>query len=91
VTPTEALARNYRAALLGAVGHRSEAALNRGYALGRDALADGVSVLELARVHHECLRELLRGTLVQDVQDVAVAASDFFLEVLATVDMAQRA
>ncbi len=91
MTPAEALVRNYRVALLGAVGHRSEASLNRGYELGRNAVADGVSVLELARIHHECLRELLRDTHADEVQDVAVAASEFFLEVLATVDMAQRA
>ena len=91
MTQTEALLRNYRAALVGAVSRRSEATLLRGYELGRDAVADGVSVLELARVHHECLRELLRDTVAQEMQDVAVAASEFFLEVLATVDMAQRA
>jgi hypothetical protein len=91
VTSPDALVRNYRAALLGAVSRRSEVTLHRGYELGRDALADGVSVLELARVHHECLVELLRDTVGDDVPTVAVAASEFFLEVLATVDMTQRA
>jgi hypothetical protein len=91
VTPTEALVRNYRAALVGAVSRRSEATLHRGYELGRDAVAEGVSVLVLARVHHECLQQLLADSAASDVQDVAVAASEFFLEVLATVDMAQRA
>ena len=91
MTPAEALVRNYRAALVGAVSRRSEATLNRGYELGRAALADGVSVLELARVHHDCLREVLRDTAPEEVEDVAVAASEFFLEILATVDMAQRA
>ena len=91
MTPTEALVRNYRAALVGAVGHRSEATLHRGYELGREAVAEGVSVLELARVHHECLVALLRDTPPDEVPSVAVAASEFFLEFLATVDMAQRA
>jgi hypothetical protein len=91
VTPSEVLVRNYRAALVGAVSRRSEANLNRGYELGREAVAQGVSVLELARVHHECLLELVADSAATDVQEVAVAASEFFLEVLATVDMAQRA
>ena len=91
MTPSEALARNYRAALVGAVGRRSETTLNRGYELGRAALEEGVSVLELARIHHECLVELLRGTSPADVPEVAVAGSEFFLETLAAVDMAQRA
>ena len=91
MTPSEALVRNYRAALVGAVSRRSEANLNRGYELGREAVAQGVSVLELARVHHECVLELVAGSEAVDVQDVAVAASEFFLEFLATVDMAQRA
>jgi hypothetical protein len=91
VTPSEALVRNYRAALVGAVSRRSEANLNRGYELGRESVAQGVSVLDLARVHHECLIELVADSAATDVQDVAVAASEFFLEVLATVDMAQRA
>jgi hypothetical protein len=90
VTPAEALVRNYRVALLGAITRRSEVNLNRGYELGREALAQGVSVLELARTHHECLVELLQETAEEDVPSVAVAASEFFLEVLATVDMAQR-
>jgi len=91
MTPPEALARNYRAALVGAVSLPSEATLHRGYELGRHALADGVSVLELARTHHECLVDLLRDTAPADVPAVAVAASEFFLEILATMDMAQRA
>jgi hypothetical protein len=91
VTSAEILLRNYRSALVGAVSRRSEVTLHRGYELGRAALADGVSVLELARTHHECLVELLRGTPPSDVPDVAVAASEFFLEILATMDMAQRA
>ncbi len=91
MTSPEALTRNYRSALLGAVSRRSEATLHRGYELGRDAVADGVSVLDLARIHHDCLVELLRDTPPCDVPDVAVAASEFFLEILATVDMAQRA
>ncbi len=70
---------------------RDESALNSGYQLGRSAVADGISILELARVHHEILLEVLRDTPSEDLTRVASAASEFFLDVLATSDMAQRA
>jgi hypothetical protein len=49
-----------------------------------------VSILELAQVHHEILLEVLRETPPQELTGVATAASEFFLEVLATFDMTQR-
>lgn len=86
----EDLQRDYRAAFLGYLPRREEVALHSGYKLGRAAVSDGVSILELARVHHDVLLDVLRDTATQDVASVATAASEFFLEVLATFDMAQR-
>lgn len=85
------LTRNYRVAFLHYLPRREEAALNRGYELGRNAVADGLSILELARVHHEIFLEVLRETPPAELPEVASAASEFLLEVLATFDMAQRA
>ena len=90
MTPLEALPRDYRAAFLGYLPRREEAALHRGYELGRSAYTEGLSILELARVHHEIVLEVLRDTPPEEVAEVATAASEFFLEVLATFDMAQR-
>ena len=87
----EDLSRNYRAAFLRYLPRREEAALTRGYEIGRAAVTDGVSLLELARVHHEVLLEVLRDTQAEDLPRLAEAASDFLLEVLATYDMTQRA
>ena len=53
-------------------------------------MADGLSILELARVHHEVFLEVLRETPPEELPEVATAASEFLLEVLATFDMAQR-
>jgi hypothetical protein len=86
----EDLARDYRVAFLQYLPGRREAALARGYELGRAAVASGLSILELARVHHEVFLEVLRGTPTEEVPGVATAASEFFLEVLAPFDMAQR-
>lgn len=84
------LARDYRAAFLRYLPRRDETARNSGYELGRSAVAEGISILELARLHHEVLLEVLRDTRAEDLTDVATAASEFLLEVLATYDMTQR-
>ena len=84
------LTRDYRVAFLQYLPRREEAALSRGYELGRTAVTEGMSVLELARIHHEVLGEALRETAVDELTQVAMAASEFFLEVLATFDMTQR-
>lgn len=84
------LVRDYRVAFLRYLPRREEGPLHSGYVLGREAVADGVSILELARVHHEVLLEVLQDTAPEDVARIAAGASEFFLEVLATSDMAQR-
>ena len=90
MTTLDALTRDYRVAFLQYLPRREEAALHRGYQLGRSAVTEGRSILELARIHHEVLLEALRETPSEDLSQVATAASEFFLEVLATFDMAQR-
>ncbi|HET7399994.1 MAG TPA: phosphatase RsbU N-terminal domain-containing protein [Intrasporangium sp.] len=85
-----ALTRDYRVALLRYLPRREEAPLASGYELGRTALAHGVSILELARVHHDVLLDVLRDTRPDEVVGVAAAAADFFLEVLAAADMTHR-
>ena len=84
------LTRNYRTAFLGYLPRREEAALHRGYELGRSAVAGGLSLLDLARVHHEILLEVLRETPADELPTVATAAAEFLMEVLATPEMAQR-
>ncbi len=85
------LVRNYRTALLRYLPRRDEAALHTGYQVGRNALTSGLSLLEVGRVHQEILVELLGQTRAEDLREVAAAASEFFLEVLATYDMTHRA
>jgi Phosphoserine phosphatase RsbU, N-terminal domain len=90
VTVPDDLARTYRVAFLRYLDHGQEAALHRGYELGRSAVTDGVSILDVAHLHHELLREVLEEDGDADVSHIATAASEFLLEVLATYDMAQR-
>jgi hypothetical protein len=92
MTPLDAVRRDYRVAFLSYLPRREEAALHRGYEIGRSAVVRGVSLLDLATVHHQVLLEVLEGTRTDsdDVALVATAASEFLLEVLATYDMTQR-
>ncbi len=90
MTSLENLTRDYRVAFLQYLPRREEASLARGYELGRAAVTEGRSILELARIHHEVMLEALRETPAEELAQVATAASEFFLEVLATYDMAQR-
>jgi S-adenosylmethionine:diacylglycerol 3-amino-3-carboxypropyl transferase len=90
VTPLQRVRRDYRVAFLRYLPRHEEAALHAGYELGRAAVTEGLSILELARIHHDVLVEALQETPAGEVGQVATAASEFFLEVLATFDMAQR-
>lgn len=90
MTEQEDLLRDYRAAFLRYLSRHEEAALDAGYQLGRAALARQMRILDVVRVHHDILIEVLRDGPAEEVSMVAGAASDFLLEVLASYDMAQR-
>ena len=82
--------RDYRAALLRYLPRRDEAALHSGYLLGRSALEDGLSMLEIVTLHHGLLLDVIDDSRPEDVRDIAEAAAVFLVEVLATYDMAHR-
>ena len=81
---------DYRVAFQRYLPRRSEAALTDGYDLGRRAIVQGVSMLDLVHVHHVVLTEVLADTPSEEVARVTSAAGDFLLEVLATFDMSHR-
>ena len=86
----ERLRRNYRTAFLRYLPSRDEAALDAGYQIGRSAVADGLTMLELARVHHDVLREVLLSSSHEELDGVTASAADFLVEVLATYEMTRR-
>jgi hypothetical protein len=90
VTALDDLRRNYRTAFLRYLPRHEEAPLREGYEIGRAAVVDGLSILDLAQVHHEVLLEVITTVPRDELGAVAVAASEFLAEVLATSDMAQR-
>jgi len=90
MTEFQDLKRDYRAAFLRYLLRREEAPLHVAYEIGRSAVAEGLSILAMAQVHHEVLLEVLRDTHADDVSQVGTAASEFLVEVLSTYDMAHR-
>jgi serine phosphatase RsbU (regulator of sigma subunit) len=66
----------------------SERSLETAYELGRIAVAERLSLMELAEAHHAALGALLTEG---GANGVTVAAADFFRESLATFEIAARA
>ncbi len=60
MTAEEKLRRDYRVAFLRYNSRREEAALHAGYEIGRSAVSAGLSILDVAQVHHHVLLEVLR-------------------------------
>jgi hypothetical protein len=90
VNALERLRRNYRAAFLRYLPKRDEAALDAGYQIGRSAVVDGLSILDLVQVHHDVLREVLRTGSPEELDGLTATAADFLVEVLATYEMTRR-
>jgi hypothetical protein len=84
-------ARAYASAFAAHLDDGSESALRTAYELGRTAVAAGLSVLDLAAVHHETLLDATAesGT-ARAAERVVAAAGDFFLESLSAFEMVQR-
>jgi hypothetical protein len=90
VKASERLLRNYRTAFLRYLPSRDEAALAAGYQVGRSAVSDGLTIVDLVQVHHEVFRDVLRTTTREELDDVTATAADFLGEVLATYEMTGR-
>jgi signal transduction histidine kinase len=78
----------YRCAVESYLGGEGEPALQRAYEMGRIALAQGVGLLELARIHHTCLETLLaRAASTQQRETILAGAADFFAECISPYEM----
>ncbi|GAA3702165.1 hypothetical protein GCM10022204_18950 [Microlunatus aurantiacus] len=90
VNDLDQLRRSYRAAFLHCLTATDERALLTGYDIGRAAVVARLSLLDVAQTHHQLLAEVLRTSPTNEVEKITQSASDFFVEVLAAFDMAQR-
>jgi len=81
----------YRLAFAEYAQRGGEAALGRAYELGRRAITEKKSLMEIASLHHRALRAMLadtRGAASQ--QELLAAAADFVAETLSPYEMAHR-
>jgi signal transduction histidine kinase len=81
----------YAEALRDHLAGGGEAALQRAYELGRQAITDGLGLLDLVALHHETLEEILkeRPAAEQDLR-VRKAAEAFLAESLSPFEMTHR-
>ena len=91
-TPLDRLTQNYTPAFLTFLGRPDESARHSAYELGRAALADKITLLDLIRAHHRVFGDILRTTTnPDDLPTIVNAAADFLIEVLAPFEIARRA
>ena len=87
------LSEEYRRALEEYVARADEGTLGRAYELGRKALAEGKSLMELVCIQHEALRELVvaSGKTDEEARKRALQASgDFLTESVSPYEMTHR-
>src|SRR5258705_12849691 len=81
----------YRSALCGYAAGGGELALGRAYELGRRALEEQVSVVELASLHHQVLIDLIRTSEnEQRKEELLRASAEFLGECVSPYEMAHR-
>ena len=87
----ERFRRDYAPAFLQYLSDRGEGGRRSAYELGRRAIGEQLSVLDLARIHHGVLLEVLKTHRTPDeLEHIAQAASEFLVEALAVFEMTQR-
>jgi ANTAR domain-containing protein/phosphoserine phosphatase RsbU-like protein len=87
----ERFRRDYVPAFLQYLSERGERGRRAAYELGRRAIGEQLSVLDLARIHHDMLLDVLKThRSSQELEHIAQAASEFLVEALAVFEMTQR-
>jgi signal transduction histidine kinase len=85
------LATEYRSALCQSVRRTSEAALRRAYELGRRALTEKRSLVDVAAMHHQILGEMLADAPTAGRrQELLASAAAFLAEFVSPYEMAHR-
>ena len=88
---SERFRRDYAPAFLQYISERGERGRRAAYELGRRAIGEQLSVLDLARIHHGILLGVLKAhRSPQELERIAEAASEFLVEALAVFEMTQR-
>jgi hypothetical protein len=90
-TAIERFLQNYRPAFMAFVAHQDEEHLHAGYELGRGALTDGITLIDLVRTHDSVFVALLETAgEPAERQQILDAAAAFLVEAVAPYEMARR-
>jgi len=79
----DGLTRNYTPAFLAFLGNPDEQRLHRAYELGRTALADGITLLDLIRTRHTAFGRVVTTIDANTQAGTIDAAASFLIEALA--------
>jgi Phosphoserine phosphatase RsbU, N-terminal domain len=83
--------RDYAPAFLQYLSEGGEPGRRAAYELGRRAISERLSILDLARIHHTVLLDVLKSHRTShELEHIARAASEFLVEALAVFEMAHR-
>ena len=83
--------RDYAPAFLQYLSEGGELGRRAAYELGRRAISERLSILDLGRIHHVVLLEVLKThRSSHELEHIARAASEFLVEALAVFEMTQR-
>ena len=89
--PSDTFERRYQSGLIEHVRRPSEATLGEAYELGRSAIAEGKSLLELASVHHLAIQEIVNAAAEAQAQKETLnAGASFLMESLSPFEMSHR-
>ena len=86
---TEQFAERYWASLRKFLDDPGEAQRSQAYELGRQGLAEGLGVLDIAAAHYAALQHLLAARARRGLPDLK-GANDFFIECLSPFEMSHR-
>jgi signal transduction histidine kinase len=89
--PTGSFEEEYGAGLRSYIKCRTEEQLGRAYELGRRAIAEGKSLVEIAAIHHEALCKAIPGAGEgKQNEEFFQSGCDFLAEVLSPYEMTHR-
>src|SRR6266581_7964471 len=89
--PLRDLKDQYTRTLQDYLAEAGEANLHHAYELGRQALAEGLGILEIASMHHHALATVAGSIRTpEEMRNISKSAENFFAEALSPFEMAHR-
>src|SRR2546428_4743070 len=89
--PLRDLRDQYTRTLQDYLAEAGETNLHHAYELGRQALAEGLGILEIASMHHHALATVAgRLRTPEEMRNISKSAENFFAEALSPFEMAHR-